>query len=110
MCFFLPCLEKFDFYTHQLSRFSAIIPTQSTMSKELGTLVIVVVKGQHLIDNHTFYKQGPYIKHSLSGATKQTPVDEGGQHPVRDAELSKDPSKSNRTLTITVFSEEKKED
>jgi hypothetical protein len=37
----------------------------------------------------------------------------GGQHPVRDAELrlpiSKDPSKNNRTLTISVFSEEKKE-
>jgi hypothetical protein len=85
------------------------------MSKELGTLVIVVLKGQHLIDNHTFYKQDPYVKLSLSGATKQTPVDpKGGQHPVWDAELrfpiSKDPSKSNRTLTISVFSEEKKED
>ena len=85
------------------------------MSKELGTLVIVVLKAQHLIDNHTFYKQDPYVKLSLSGATKQTPVDpKGGQHPVWDAELrfpiSKDPSKSNRTLTISVFSEEKKED
>ena len=85
------------------------------MSKELGTLVIVVLKGQHLIDNHTFYKQDPYVKLSLSGATKQTPVDpKGGQHPVWDAELrfpiSRDPSKSNRTLTISVYSEEKKED
>jgi len=53
------------------------------MSKELGTLVIVVLKAQHLIDNHTFYKQDPYVKLSLSGATKQTPVDpKGGQHPV----------------------------
>ena len=38
----------------------------------------------------------------------------GGQHPVWDAELrfpiSKDPSKSNRTLNISVFSEEKKDD
>jgi Ca2+-dependent lipid-binding protein len=85
------------------------------MSKELGTLVIVVLKAQHLLDNHTFYKQDPYVKLSLSGATKQTPVDpKGGQHPVWDAELrfpiSKDPSKSNRTLNISVFSEEKKED
>ena len=85
------------------------------MSRELGTLVIVVLKAQHLIDNHTFYKQDPYAKLSLSGATKQTPVDpKGGQHPVWDAELrfpiSKDPSKSNRTLTVSVFSEEKKED
>jgi Ca2+-dependent lipid-binding protein len=85
------------------------------MSKELGTLVIVVLKAQHLIDNHTFYKQDPYVKLSLSGATKQTPVDpKGGQHPVWDAELrfpiSKDPSKSNRTLNISVFSEEKKDD
>jgi Ca2+-dependent lipid-binding protein len=87
------------------------------MSQEniLGTLVIVVLKGQHLIDNHTFYKQDPYAKLTLSGATKQTPVDpKGGQHPVWDAELrfpiSKDPSKSNRTLTVSVFSEEKKDD
>ena len=61
------------------------------MSKELGTLVIVVLKAQHLIDNHTFYKQDPYVKLSLSGATKH-------------------PSKNNRTLNISVFSEEKKED
>lgn len=85
------------------------------MSKELGTLVIVVLKGQHLIDNHTFYKQDPYVKLSISGATKQTPVDpKGGQHPVWDAELrfpiSRDASKSNRTLMISVFSSEKKED
>lgn len=88
-----------------------------TMSKEniLGTLVVVVLKAQHLIDNHTFYKQDPYAKLALSGATKQTPPDpKGGQHPVWDAELrfpiSKDASKNNRTLTISVFSEEKKED
>ena len=87
------------------------------MSKEhiLGTLVVVVLKAQHLIDNHTFYKQDPYAKLSLSGATKQTPPDpKGGQHPVWDAEfrfpISKDASKSNRTLAISVFSEEKKED
>ncbi|KAF8273320.1 C2 domain-containing protein, partial [Lactarius quietus] len=87
------------------------------MSKEniLGTLVVVVLKAQHLIDNHSFYKQDPYAKLSLSGATKRTSPDpKGGQHPVWDAELrfpiSKDASKNNRTLTISVFSEEKKDD
>ncbi len=85
------------------------------MSKELGTLVIVVLKAQHLLDNHTFYKQDPYAKLSLSGTTKQTPVDpKGGQHPVWDVELrfpiSRDPSTSNRTLMVSVFSEEKKDD
>jgi len=85
------------------------------MSKELGTLCIVVLKAQHLPDKHTFYKQDPYVKLSLSGATQQTPVDpKGGQHPVWDCELrfpiSRDPSKTNRTLTISVFSKEKKDD
>ncbi|KAI9439897.1 hypothetical protein H4582DRAFT_2075253 [Lactarius indigo] len=87
------------------------------MSNEntLGTLVVVVLKAQHLIDNHTFYKQDPYAKLSLSGGTKQTPPDpKGGQHPVWDAELrfpiSKDASKNNRTLTISVFAEERKDD
>ncbi|KAH9177424.1 hypothetical protein EDB89DRAFT_2226392 [Lactarius sanguifluus] len=87
------------------------------MSKEniLGTLVVVVLKAQHLIDNHTFYKQDPYAKLSLSGTTRQTPPDpKGGQHPVWDAELrfpiSKDASKNNRTLTISVFAEERRDD
>lgn|SRR5712671_151089 len=85
------------------------------MSKELGTLCIVVLKAQHLPDKHTFYKQDPYVKLSLSGATQQTPVDsKGGQHPVWDCELrfpiSRDPSKTNRTLTVSVFSKEKKDD
>jgi Ca2+-dependent lipid-binding protein len=85
------------------------------MSKELGTLVIVVLRGKNLIDPHTFYKQDPYAKLTLNGATKQTPADrKGGQHPEWDAELrfpiSRDPSKSNRTLTISVFSKEKKKD
>lgn len=86
------------------------------MSKEniLGTLVVVVLKAQHLIDNQ-FYKQDPFAKLSLSGATKQTPPDlKGGQHPVWDAELrfpiSKDASKNNRTLTISVFAEKRKGD
>jgi Ca2+-dependent lipid-binding protein len=100
-------------YSHHLARVTTV--PSSTMSKELGTLVIVVLKAQHLIDNHTFYKQDPYAKLSLSGATKQTPVDpKGGQHPVWDVELhfpiSRDPSKSNRTLAISVFLEEKKDD
>ncbi|KAI0283730.1 C2 domain-containing protein [Russula brevipes] len=82
------------------------------MSKELGTLVIVVLKAQNLMDKNSFSKQDPYAKLILNGATKQTPVDpKGGQHPSWDAELRfpilRDPSKSNRTLTISVFSEKR---
>ncbi|KAI0043241.1 hypothetical protein FA95DRAFT_1524413 [Auriscalpium vulgare] len=88
------------------------------MSKEaiLGTLVVVVLKARNLIDNHTFYKQDPYAKLQLSGASKQTEPDlKGGQHPVWDAELrfpiSKDASdKKNRILTIQCYSKERKDD
>ncbi|KAA1467569.1 hypothetical protein DENSPDRAFT_877428 [Dentipellis sp. KUC8613] len=81
----------------------------------LGTLVVVVLKAQHLIDNHKFYKQDPYVRVSLSGATKRTPVDpKGGQHPVWDAEvrlpISKEVSKKNRTMEISCWSEERKDD
>ncbi|TFY73956.1 hypothetical protein EWM64_g10056, partial [Hericium alpestre] len=80
-----------------------------------GTLVIVVLKGQHLIDNHTFYKQDPYVRLSLSGIVKRTPIDsKGGQHPVWDAELrvpiAKDAAKKNRVLELSCWSEERRED
>jgi hypothetical protein len=58
--FFYPVWRSLTFSLHH--DFPPSFPTQSTMSKELSTLVIVVLKGQHLIDNHTFYKQGPYVK------------------------------------------------
>lgn len=103
------------------------------MSKEniLGTLVVVLLKAQHLIDNHTFYKQvcessaciriekanitifqDPYAKLSLGGAEKRTPADpKGGQHPVWDHEvripISKDATTKNRTLELSCWSEER---
>ncbi|KAI0321794.1 hypothetical protein OF83DRAFT_1097983 [Amylostereum chailletii] len=87
------------------------------MSKEsvLGTLVVVVLKAQHLIDNHTFYKQDPYCTISLGNTTKKTEIDpKGGQHPVWDAEfrftISKDAAKANRTITLKCHSQEKKDD
>ncbi|THH21267.1 hypothetical protein EW146_g236 [Bondarzewia mesenterica] len=87
------------------------------MSKEniLGTLVVVVLKAQNLNDNHTFYKQDPYVRVSLSGADKKTDVDpKGGQHPVWDSEMrfpvSKDASVKNRSLEVSCWSEEKKDD
>ena len=81
----------------------------------LGTLVVVVLKAQHLIDNHKFYKQDPYCTLALDGVTKKTEVDpKGGQHPTWDAEfrfqIAKASTAKNRTLTLTVHSQEKKED
>jgi Ca2+-dependent lipid-binding protein len=51
------------------------------MSKELGTLVVVVLKAKNLYDKHSFYKQDPFAQISLDGKTHRTEVDiKGGQH------------------------------
>lgn len=58
------------------------------MSKELGTLVVVVLKAKNLHDRHSFYKQDPYAKVTLNGKSFKTDADvKGGQHPEWDAEF-----------------------
>ncbi|VDB88532.1 unnamed protein product [Peniophora sp. CBMAI 1063] len=81
----------------------------------LGTMVVVVLKAQNLIDNHKFYKQDPYAVLSLASQTQKTPPDpKGGQHPVWDEEMrfpimAADDAR-NRTLKVKVYSKEKKDD
>lgn len=84
------------------------------MSKELGTLVVVVLKARNLPDNH-FYKQDVYTKVTLQGTTKQTRTElKGGQHPEWDDELrfpvvEKSGSKTF-TMEITCWSKEPRRD
>lgn len=57
------------------------------MSKELGTLVVVVLKARNLPDKH-FFKQDVYAQVTIQGTTKKTQlVIKGGQHPEWDEEL-----------------------
>ena len=85
------------------------------MSKELGTLVVVILKAKNLYDRHTLYKQDPYAKVTLNGKTFKTEVDvKGGQHPEWDAEFrfpvydsKKDGS---RQLEVTCWRAESRED
>ena len=84
--------------------------------KEIGILVVVVLKAQHL-HQPSFYKQDPYAQASLSGLKKRTKVDpKGGQHPVWDDELRflvlADPGKDkvNRILEVTCYKNEQRGD
>ncbi|KAG8213086.1 hypothetical protein J3R82DRAFT_11481 [Butyriboletus roseoflavus] len=88
----------------------------SQQQKEIGTLVVVVLKAQHL-HQPSFYKQNPYAQASFSGLTKRTKVDpKGGQHPVWDDELrfpvladaGKD--KVNRILEVSCYKSEQRGD
>ncbi|KAI0342889.1 hypothetical protein BDW22DRAFT_1300505, partial [Trametopsis cervina] len=84
------------------------------MSKELGTLVVVVLKARNLPDGH-FFKQDVYTKITLQGTTKQTNTDiKGGQHPEWDSELRftvmEQSSKSAKTLEISCWSKEPRQD
>ena len=90
------------------------LPRYPAMSKELGTLVVVVLKAKNLHDRHSFYKQDPYAKITLDGKTKKTDVDvKGGQHPEWDAELRFDvytsKKASARTLEVSCWRAESRE-
>jgi Ca2+-dependent lipid-binding protein len=81
----------------------------------LGTLVVVVLKAQNLIDNHTFYKQDPYAQVTYNGNIQKTPVDpKGGQHPVWDTEIRfpilSDVAGTKKVLSVACYSQEKKQD
>ncbi|PSR78985.1 hypothetical protein PHLCEN_2v7172 [Hermanssonia centrifuga] len=81
------------------------------MSKELGTLVVVVLKARNLPDKHSFFKQDVYTKVTLGETTKQTGIDvKGGQHPVWDEELRfevfEQSKKSAKTLELSCWSKE----
>jgi Ca2+-dependent lipid-binding protein len=85
------------------------------MSKELGTLVIVVLKAKNLHDRHSFYKQDPYAKVTLNGNTQKTNADvKGGQHPEWDAEFRfpvyASKNDSSRKLEVTGWRVESKGD
>lgn len=85
-----------------------------SQQKEIGTLVVVVLKAQHL-HQPSFYKQNPYAQATLSGLKRRTKTaPKGGQHPVWDDELrfpvladtGKD--KANRILDITCYKDEQR--
>lgn len=85
-----------------------------SQQKEIGTLVVVVLKAQHL-HQPSFYKQDPYVQASLSGLTKRTKIAlKGGQHPVWDDELrftvltdvGKD--RANRILEVACYKDEQR--
>lgn len=85
------------------------------MSKELGTLAIVVLKAKNLHDRHSFYKQDPYAAVTLNGKTFKTPADvKGGQHPEWDAEFRfpvyASKNDSSRQLEVTCWRAEPKAD
>ncbi|KAF8640239.1 hypothetical protein AX16_010135 [Volvariella volvacea WC 439] len=83
--------------------------------QEIGTLVVVVLKAQNLIDKHSFYKQDVYAKVTLNGKEQKTKVDvKGGQHPVWDEELRfpifKATGDKYRKLEVSCYSKEHRSD
>ncbi|KAL5525525.1 hypothetical protein ACEPAG_6861 [Sanghuangporus baumii] len=83
--------------------------------KELGVLVVVVLKARNLPDKHTFSKQDPYAVIQLGPFKEQTQIDKrGGQHPVWDEDLHlkvlSQETKENRTLKVSSYAKEPKGD
>jgi len=94
---------------------SNFLPIMSK-SKEIGTLVVVVLKAQHL-HQPSFYKQDPYAQVSLSGLTEKTKVaSKGGQHPLFDDEFrfpvyaDEGQDRKNRLLEVACYKQETKGD
>ncbi|KAL5526317.1 hypothetical protein ACEPAF_8040 [Sanghuangporus sanghuang] len=83
--------------------------------KELGVLVVVVLKARNLPDKHTFSKQDPYTVIQLGPFKEKTKIDKrGGQHPVWDEDLHlkvlSQETKENRTLKVSCYAKESKGD
>lgn len=81
------------------------------MSKELGTLVVVILKAKNLHDRHSFYKQDPFTQITLDGVTHKTEPDvKGGQHPEWDQEfrfiVDRDEDEKHRMMEITCLRKE----
>ncbi|KAF7313645.1 Calcineurin temperature suppressor Cts1 [Mycena chlorophos] len=58
------------------------------MPREIGTLIVVVLKAQHLPNKRHIGKQDPYCLVSVNGQKQRTKViKKGGQHPEWDDEL-----------------------
>ncbi|EJD07090.1 uncharacterized protein FOMMEDRAFT_77011, partial [Fomitiporia mediterranea MF3/22] len=87
----------------------------SSNDKELGTLVVVVLKARNLPDKHTFTKQDPYAVVELGPCKVQTQIDKrGGQHPVWDQDLHvkvlEADTKKNRIMKVSCYAKEPKGD
>ncbi|CAL1716291.1 unnamed protein product [Somion occarium] len=85
------------------------------MGRELGTLVIVVLKARNLRDKHSFYKQDVFAQVTINGIIKKTSIDvKGGQHPVWDEEvripIGAESSEKTRTLYASCWSKEPRGD
>ncbi|PIL35712.1 hypothetical protein GSI_02442 [Ganoderma sinense ZZ0214-1] len=85
------------------------------MSREIGTLIVVVLKARNLRDKHTITKQDVYTQASLNKVEKKTATDvKGGQHPVWDEELRfpivKAANDETRKLEIVIYSKEPRQD
>ncbi len=81
----------------------------SKTSKQIGTLVVVILKARNL-NNVSFYKQSPYVLVRFGGGGQRTKEDyKGGQHPVWDEEIrfpvfrsSQEQLKKGEPLTLGV--------
>ncbi|KAJ7742444.1 hypothetical protein DFH07DRAFT_750407 [Mycena maculata] len=60
----------------------------SSTPREIGTLVVVVLKANHLPNKRTIGKQDPYCSVAVNGEKQRTKIiKKGGQHPEWDEEL-----------------------
>ncbi|KAJ7937229.1 hypothetical protein B0H13DRAFT_1852729 [Mycena leptocephala] len=58
------------------------------MSREIGTLVVIVLKANHLPNKRNIGKQDPYCLVAINGEKQRTKViKRGGQHPEWDEEI-----------------------
>ncbi|KAL8278463.1 hypothetical protein RQP46_009153 [Phenoliferia psychrophenolica] len=89
-----------------------MVGSTSKEKREIGRLVVVVLKAKSLHDNHTFSKQDPYAVVELTNSTKEKTKEDrnGGQHPVWDEqfvltayEVDGEPEQK---LSIKVFAKE----
>ncbi|KAL0581970.1 hypothetical protein V5O48_000028 [Marasmius crinis-equi] len=67
---------------------SNTMPSTPTPGREIGTLIVVVLKANHLPNKRNIGKQDPYCVVTINGKKQRTKaIKKGGQHPEWDEEL-----------------------
>ncbi|KAI0269216.1 C2 domain-containing protein [Gloeopeniophorella convolvens] len=60
----------------------------TTTARNIGTLIVVILKARNLPNKRQFGKQDPYCSVALNGETRKTKIiKRGGQHPEWDEEV-----------------------
>ncbi|RUP13536.1 hypothetical protein BC936DRAFT_139741, partial [Jimgerdemannia flammicorona] len=81
------------------------------MSKIVGELVVIALKGRNLPNREIIGKQDPFCVFRIGDSTQKTKTDyRGGQHPIWDFQVNLHVAEKKKTMLTQVFTEDQKKE